>query len=229
MSASSFSNSRRRCSVVDYAHQITAASVFGYASLGCRTGASRVELTSGKRRIQADYDEMSRRERCRTLFIDPDADPERCSFAPYERAAREPIDDPSEPRRRGLSAAHVMAITCDYPDGIVEIDARAAESQPADQVVDAQRPLTSLELAQRIKKRKQVEAAAARLADELEAPDEPTSARVEGVSSALATGFVPMHVERPSAALPPPPPPTKRRKGFVKRTATTTTASVTKQ
>jgi len=199
----------RRHAIIDYARQVTAASVFGYASLGRRVGRDRPTLTSGARRINADYDELSRRERCRALFIDFEHDEEACSFAPYERAAREPIVDRAERRRLGLSAAHVLAITCDYPRGIVELDAAAADSQLFDTVQDVEAPATAQELAARSKRRRtddSSDAPTAPSAATLTADDvamRPREARTSsGVVSALATGYVRDAPTRASAQQP---------------------------
>ena len=112
--------------VVDYANQMTASTVFGYSTLSRLEESSRPVLTSGARRLKHHYNECSRRERAITLFLDPD-DPTVCSFDAYENYCREALDV-NDPQCEFLSKRHVSKTTCDYPHGIIHMDAKCADA-----------------------------------------------------------------------------------------------------
>jgi len=95
--------------VVDHAEQVTASTMFSSFTFE-KQGRTHADLKTGQKRLYKHYDLMSAEARCRALHLDEkeaNSVDGVCSFAPYERTARE---------------SHVRSITCQYPQDLPTID-----------------------------------------------------------------------------------------------------------
>ena len=98
--------------VTDFAKEVTDIMKIVYPDIDHTSGTGNV--ASGPQLLTCHYDELSRRARAETLYLDA-SDPNCCSFAPYETFASTPVPetDPLYGKRRLM---YVQDLYGEYPE-----------------------------------------------------------------------------------------------------------------
>jgi hypothetical protein len=113
----------RQHRIIQHGRIVGATAFFGYASVNRTATAESLRQKNGQMELPLHYDELSRRQRAISLFLDPDIDGAAdgiCSVERYERYERELAEPGSGERLR----RYVLDEAGDYPQCVIKMDKR---------------------------------------------------------------------------------------------------------